>query len=194
LVARPLSTCWISSSTFDGVVNRLARAQVLHRAGLQVDEGEVVDPRGHRAPHLGLAALVEHLHGVRGHVLHDVDLAGEQRGQPRAELGDEADGHAVQIGSALPVVGVLLHHELLVAHPLHELERPGADGLGGEGLDALLLERLGRHGQKVGGGDAVDQAGPRLVGDEAHGVVVDHLDVLHLGPARRIVRLVRRGP
>ena len=95
-------------------------------------------------------------------------------------------------GGALPVVGVLLHHELLVAHPLHELERPGADGLGGEGLDALLLERLGRHGQEVGGGDAVDQAGPGLLGDEAHRVVVDDLDVLHLGPARRVVRLVRR--
>ncbi len=117
---------------------------------------------------------------------------GQQRGQPRAELGDEAERDAIEIGWALPVVGVLLEHQLLVAHPLHELEGAGPDRLGGQRLHALLLERLGRHEEDVGGGHPIDQPGPGLVGDEPHGVVVDDLDLLHLRPARQVVRLVRR--
>jgi hypothetical protein len=34
---------------------------------------------------------------VRRHVLHDVDLAGHESGEPGAEFGDEAEGHLLMI-------------------------------------------------------------------------------------------------
>ena len=129
---------------------------------------------------------------MRRHVLHDVDLAGEERGEPGAELRDEPERHRLQLGLALPVVVVAHDDQLLVAHPLAELEWPGADRLGEEPLRAFRLQRLGRHHQHVAQRDAVDEPRPGLLGDEAHRVGVDDLDLLHEGPARRVVRLVGR--
>ena len=173
----------------DRLRDGLAHLQVLHRPLLEVDEGQVVDARGDGGPHGRLAAGIDEVHRVRRHVLHDVDLAGEKRGEARRELGDEAEGDLLDLGLALPVVVVARDDQLLVAYPLRELEGPRARGLGGQSLDALL-EGLGRHRHEILQGDAVDEPRPWLVGDEAYRVGIDDLDFLHQCPARQVVRLV----
>ena len=126
-----------------GVIHRAPHPHVLHGPGLEVHEREVVDARGHRGAEPRAPAPLDRLDGVGRHVLHDVDLAREQGGEAGAELGDEAEGHAARVRRPLPVVGVLLEDEPLVALPLDELEGPGADGPLGELRRAELAERLG---------------------------------------------------
>ena len=169
----------------------LPHAEILHGPGLEIHQRQVVDPRRHRGAQRGPSALLDGLHRVGRHVLHDVDLARQQGGHARAELGNEAEGHAAGIGRALPVVGIALEHQPLVPLPLHELERPGADGLLGQLGRPQLLEGLGRHDERVRRRRAVDQVRPRLLGDEAHRVVVDDHDFLDEAPVRggREVRL-----
>ena len=175
------------------VVHGPPRANVLHRAGLQIDEREVVDAGGDGRPDLRAAAPLHRLDRVRRHVLHDVDLAREQGRHASAELGDEAEGDAARVGGPLPVIGIALDDQPVIALPLDEPERAGADRLLRQGLRALLLQRLGRH-EGVGERGVVDEARPRLLGDQPHHVVVDDLYFLDRLPVRggRVMALAGR--
>ena len=58
----------------------------------------------------------------------DVFVAGEERQQPRRDVGDDAVFDAVEIGLArFPVIRVADHRDRLVRLELDEFERPGAD-------------------------------------------------------------------
>ena len=59
-----------------------------------------------------------------------MDLAGPERGQPGVLLGQDLEGHPVQVREGLvPVVRVPGVDDPVLGHVFHQLEGAGADGL-----------------------------------------------------------------
>ena len=136
-----------------------------------------------------------HDHSFRGELLDvvgrngrdHVDLASDQRVDPRRGLGDGSPDDSIEIGIGLvPVVGVAFVDDALAAHALDEPERPGADGVLLDLLVAPLLDGLGAHVD--GDADArrlrelVDEERERLGERELHGVLVDRLHRVQVAP------------
>ena len=83
--------------------------------------------------------------------------------------------HPVHVGLLAPVVFVPLHHRALAPHPLHELERAGADRVLPDGLVAVLPDGGGADHVVVGkAGDGFDE--PHVGPCQLHleGVLVHH--------------------
>jgi hypothetical protein len=98
------------------------------------------------------------------------------------------------VRGALPVVGITLEHEPLVAAPLDESEGPGADRLLGQLLRTELLQGLGGHDEQVRQRRVIDQARERLLRDQPDRRVVDDLHLLDRLPVRgRVVVALVRG-
>lgn len=157
---------------------RLADPHVVERGGGGVED---VDARGVAE---GLVAVdpveLADLHArALAQGLQHVDVAGGQAGDAGVLVGDRPEDDLVQLGQALlPVVGVLLHDETVVALPRVEHERAGAHR-----LRAGVVPRGGGRGGREGPPDGeAELVGPRRVGVRelvGDGEVVDHhyLDV-----------------
>ena len=132
--------------------------------------------RGRRARR---ARLVDDVHLVGRHRLHDVHAAREQLGDLGRLLGDDTDPDVLVVGLRAPVVVVADEQVLLLPLPAHELVGPGADGMLLHPLVTLLPDHLlGLHHL---GGQPLDEERIGAVRLEAHGEVVDDLDRLDLG-------------
>ena len=166
---------------------------------------------GHRVAHLGEVRVGDHVDltavGNRGQLLgglaargvDDVELTGLEalnaaaavRHRPVFDLVQVRQRIAVGIG--LPVVGVLLGHELVVDLPILQLERPRADQV----LVAVLgVVQLGltHHAQPPVVVQGAGQRRPRRLGRDHHGRGVGGLDrvdvVEHEDEQQRLTPLV----
>ena len=183
----------------DGLVQRLAHAQVLERVlALDVAAGQLVAELVQRQVH---GAVFHHLHHLElgvgldarqvldAGVAHHVHLAREQRGNAR---GFGLDGGVGDFGDVaihlarVPPVRVGGEDDLLVGHPFLQHKRAGAHGVAvGIGF-FLALDVLGLHRVVLlGPGTAHHAQLGQLV--EQHGVGVLQEDVdglaIHLGNA-----------
>ena len=158
-----------------GVVDRLTHAHVVKRRDAMV-KGQVLDGEGVELLELEAGAGLEHRHELGTDVQRHVDAAGLQLGHHGRALRDDADDEVRGLRLLAEVLIVAGQPDLLVLLPGHELVRAGAHGVVGivvAGLgDGLLIEDAHVHV-----GQVVQQGRAGRLGDELHGVVVDHVDL-----------------
>ena len=78
---------------------------------------------------LEAAGLAKQVHRVGRNLDHQVEAAGQQLGQAGVGVGQRAEDHGLELGSAVTVVGIALDHDLGVALPFGEAVGPRADRL-----------------------------------------------------------------
>ena len=106
-------------------------------------------------------------------VREGVDIAGHQRGELRRRIGDDAEGRAIKLRRLAPVFGILGQLDAVALHPLHQLERSGADGLGGVGRGGLLS-----HHRRIAPAQIEQERAVRLLERDLERRRIDDLDVL----------------
>ena len=114
---------------------------------------------------------------VRAHVPDQVRLLPLERRQLGRLIGEDLEGHRVEVGQPAAVVaGEALHGDAVARHELAQPERPRAEFLGGERLEVTqpLAGHDARHGQRHHGGEV----GERRPEGEARRVLVDGVDAL----------------
>ena len=110
-------------------------------------------------------------------VADEIDPAGLDLGHLGRDLGDVAEVQVLEGGLPAPVLVEGLEADDLVPLPLHELPGAGAhrggrpEGLVPHRLDVLLVHDREEH-------EPLEQQREGLVGDDVHGLRVDHLDLL----------------
>jgi hypothetical protein len=110
-----------------------------------------------------------------------VDLAGLEAVDALLLLDDRPElelvevGELVAVGVGAPVVLVALERQVVVHLPLDELERPGADEVGGAVLGVVEL-RLGDHAEAAARVEERGERRPRQPGRDPHRQRVDHVD------------------
>ena len=107
---------------------------------------------------LEAAGLAKQVHGVGRNLDHQVEAAGQQLGQAGVGVGQRAEDHGLELGCAVPVVGVALDHDLGVALPLGEAVGARAGRLAAEIL-AALADGFGRYDQAGRIGEVRQQRG-----------------------------------
>ena len=155
----------------------------------------VRDRAAHAHVREGLERVVHRHHHVVGGVAHDhgepvvvlqigdvlrsqaeerrIDVAGLERGHRRVRVGDEAEGHAVELRQSLHVVvGVLHQLDTVAAHPLAHLEGPGPDRRALEGV-----HRLARVDHRALAGEVDQEVRVGALQRERDGVIVLDGDV-----------------
>ena len=130
--------------------------------------------RPHLLQDIDLGAALELADEVGGHAHDDVDGAGEELGQPRLVLHDRAVDDAIDVDGPVPVVGVLLEHDLLAALPARVAEGAGAHGVE-RVVGAPLPDRGRAHDGGGARGEDGEERGARLLQHEAHRRLVHHL-------------------
>ena len=155
----------------------LARAWVAPRLPLPVDD-EGVEIRARPAADDDARVAPEPLDALGGEEAV-VQAAGAEAGDARVLLLQDPERHLVEVGEGLaPVVRVLAELDVTLRHILDETVRAGADHLG---LELELLHRaLGNDGRAPQDGEGAQKRRERGLGDEAHRVPVDDLDLVHL--------------
>src|SRR5690625_1459598 len=163
----------------DGVVDRLAHADIIERLLLGVDAQVGGGQRFYRNDlHVGVAAALEALRvdGFEG--VSDVNTTGLEFDRAHGALGDGAEDDLLGKNFATPPVVVPLEDDLVGGLPADELEGAGTDGdfravvIPGLG-DSLFIEDRGRVVGQVS-----QQRGERVLRIQLHRVLVDSLDAL----------------
>lgn len=151
----------------DGVIEGLADAHVLERIGAldaaveqlvaRAVEAQEDDAAFRALQDVEVRHLLDARDVLRGHRVHHVDIAGQQRGDARGVVGDRREDRFLDVvGRLVPPVLVGGEHGLLVALALRQPERAGAVGAVGGGVLAALAHvggRLGAVGLAPGGAD-----------------------------------------
>jgi hypothetical protein len=160
--AAPTSRAWLTATrTFASSKGGLIGA---HGDGIDA----VADDLLHR--HVGQAGHGRDL--VGGDDRHGIQFARLEPRGARRPLGNHLENDLVEIGFAgLPVVGVLLQHDLAPGVPANEPVGSGADRVAGE-IHAMLFD--GRLGNDVAGGDGrhVAEEGARFIERDGHRQIV----------------------
>ena len=126
---------------------------------------------------------------VRRHLDHHVDAARQHLCHAGVGVGQGPEHHRLELGRAVPVVGIGLQDDGLVRLPLDERERPGPDGVAAEIL-ALRLDRGRRDDGACRRGEVRQERRVGLRQGEGHRQVVRRL---HRGHRREEERQRERA-
>ena len=176
------------------VGDRLAEVRVgedLRLGGIvlaEVVEGDVAVAAAVVGLQLALGAVgLELLVGLRHGDAVEVELAVVEHVALGAGVGEHEDAHLVELdGVGVPVVGVLLQHDLVLVLPAVEQERAvGGEGAGVRAVGvAVLLHEVGARGRGQRRGGEAEEVGGRAVEPDDERLVVGRGDAEFLGLLR----------
>jgi len=167
----------VEALAVERVVDRLAHFRLRRRQRwIEVAHAHDEYARARHRLDLGTTARGDDRDQLRRNVEREVDLAGEQRAHARCILLDRPVDHRLDPLRPMPIAVHTLQHDAGVGHMLHKAVRPGADRPAAIAVDADLGDIFRR--QHMQEGELRRGRWERLVGREAHRILVDHIDLL----------------
>ena len=171
----------------DGIGHRLADLEVVERLAAVVhgENGLALGRADHDREFRIVLELGQRFR--RREIGEGIDVAGLHRRKGRGRIGDELERRLLQRHRRAPVVGVPRKLDVVALDPFDELERPGADRVGG-----VVVGALRRDDHRVAPAHVEQEIAGGMRQRHPDGRRIDHLDRGN-GLEQRLLRVLRVG-